>query len=92
MADIETLKLRVQQLAERAWDVPVLEAGVKKLTKEGIPRKTLNEHVVFGRNMDPGASQANMAAFAEAKGFQKCGLAAGIGARLAAGFMIDSME
>ena len=52
----------------------------------------IHEHVVFGRNMDPGASEENMAAFAEAKGFEKCGLIAGIGARLAAGFMIDSME
>jgi C_GCAxxG_C_C family probable redox protein len=51
----------------------------------------IHEHVVFGRNMDPGASEEHMAAFAEAKGFEKCGLATGIGARLAAGFMIDSM-
>ncbi|UCF85228.1 MAG: C_GCAxxG_C_C family protein [Desulfobacteraceae bacterium] len=51
----------------------------------------IHEHAVFGRYMDPGASEEHMAAFAEAKGFEKCGLAAGIGARLAAGFMIDSM-
>lgn len=51
----------------------------------------IHEHVIFGRNMDPGASEAQMAAFAEAKGFEKCGLATGIGARLAAGFIIDSM-
>ncbi|MCK4789531.1 MAG: hypothetical protein KAV87_37665 [Desulfobacteraceae bacterium] len=52
----------------------------------------IHEHVVFGRNMEPGASEAHMAAFVEAKGFEKCGLAAGIGARLAAGFIIGSME
>jgi hypothetical protein len=52
----------------------------------------IHEHVVFGRNMEPGASEAHMATFVEAKGFEKCGLAAGIGARLAAEFMIDSME
>ena len=208
MADIEALKLRVQGLAERDWDVPALEARIKKLAEEGIPRKTLSrdemlankpqildrvqqraeeynfiakncaqgtalalleefglgnmeiikaltpfpgiggtgqicggitgsliafglyfgsddrldveaigatinnaqkfmalfdgelgyrlcaeihEHVIFGRNMDPGASEEHMAAFAAARGFEKCGLAAGIGARLAAGFMIDSM-
>jgi len=51
----------------------------------------IHEHVIFGRNMDPGSSEAHMAAFAEAKGFEKCGLATGIGARLAAGFIIDSM-
>jgi len=47
--------------------------------------------VLFGRNMDPGASEAHMAAFAQAKGFEKCGLATGTGARLAAGCIIDSM-
>ncbi len=208
MADYEALKARVQELAQRAWDVPALEARIKKIAENGIARKTLqpdemlfdrqkimdrvqqraeeynfvvkncaqgtalalleefglgnmdiikalspfpgiggtgqtcggitgslvafglyfgsddrldmeamgatiiaaqkfmasfedelghrlcaeiHEHVIFGRNMDPGASEENMAAFAEAKGFEKCGLAAGIGARLAAGFMIDSM-
>ena len=209
MADIEALGARVAELAERDWDVPALEARIKKLAAEDIPRKTLNrdemladkqqildrvqqraeeynfilkncaqgtalalmeefglgtmkiikaltpfpgiggtgqtcggitgslivfglyfgsddrldaqtigatiinaqkfmalfedqlghrlcadihEHVVFGRNMDPGASEANMKAFAEAKGFEKCGLVTGIGASLAAGFMIDSMK
>ena len=52
----------------------------------------IHEHVVFGRNMDPGASEEHMAAFAEAKGFEKYGLATGIGARLAAGFMLDRMQ
>jgi len=51
----------------------------------------IQEHVIFGRNMDPGASQEKMEAFAKAKGFEKCGLAPGIGARLAAEFIIDSM-
>jgi C_GCAxxG_C_C family probable redox protein len=208
MADIADLKKRVNALAERDWDVPALEARIKKLTAEGIPGKTLSpddmlankpqildrvqqraeeynfilkncaqgtalalleefglgnmeiikalspfpgiggtgeicggitgsliafglffgsddrldveaigasisqaqkfiaffedelgcqlcaeihEHVIFDRNMDPGASPEHMAAFAEARGFEKCGLATGIGARLAAEFMIDSM-
>jgi hypothetical protein len=51
----------------------------------------IHEHVIFGRNMDPGAGEAHMAAFAAAKGFEKCGLATGSGARLAAGCIIDSM-
>lgn len=205
-ADIEALKLRLQELAARDWDAPALEARIKKLEEEGIPHKTLSrdemlankpqildrvqrraeeynfiakncaqgtalalmeefglgnmeiikaltpfpgiagtgqicgaitgsliifglyfgsddrldyeaigatianaqkfmvsfenelgyrlcaeihKHVVFGRNMDPGASEEHMAAFAEAKGFEKCGLVTGIGARLAAGLMID---
>jgi C_GCAxxG_C_C family probable redox protein len=51
----------------------------------------IQEKVVFGRNMDPGASEANMEAFGAAKGFEKCGLAPGIGARLAAEIIIDSI-
>lgn len=208
MADIEALKLRVQELGQREWDVPALEARIKRLAEKGIARKTLSrdemlanrgqtldrvqrraeeynfiakncaqgtalalmeefglgnmeiikaltafpgiggtgqicgaitgslitfglyfgsdnrldyeaigatinnaqkfmvlfeeelgyrlcaeihEHVVFGRNMDPGASEEHMAAFAQAKGFEKCGLATGIGARLAAGLMLDRL-
>jgi len=52
----------------------------------------IHEHVIFGRFMDPGASEEHMKAFAEAKGFEKCGLAAGTGARLAVGFVVDSMS
>ncbi|MGD0917247.1 MAG: C-GCAxxG-C-C family protein [Thermodesulfobacteriota bacterium] len=42
MADYEALKKRVQELAERAWDVPALEARIKKLSAKGIPKKKLN--------------------------------------------------
>ncbi|NLA75672.1 MAG: C_GCAxxG_C_C family protein [Deltaproteobacteria bacterium] len=50
----------------------------------------IQEKVIFGKNMSPGASAENMNAFAMAKGFERCGLPPGIGARLAAGFMIDN--
>lgn len=40
----------------------------------------------------PGPNQEHMAAFAQAKGFEKCGLPPGLGARLAAQFMIECME
>jgi len=209
MADYEALKSRVQELAERVWDVAALEARYKKLAAEGIPRRTLNRHeilaskqqildrvqrrgeeynflarncpkgtalavmeefglgnmeiikalspfpgfggtgwmcggvtgglialglyfgsddmldyertgatiiaarkfmprfeeevgsvvcpkiqedVIFGRYMDPAASEENMEAFARAKGFEKCSLIPGIGARLAAEIIIESME
>jgi C_GCAxxG_C_C family probable redox protein len=49
----------------------------------------IQEKIIFGRNMDPGASAEKMSAFASAKGFERCGLPPGIGARTAAGFMID---
>ena len=51
----------------------------------------LQEKVVFGKNLDPGASPENMEAFAEAKGFEKCGLIPGIGARLAAEIIISRL-
>ena len=52
----------------------------------------IQEKVIFGRNMDPGASEEYMETFAKAQGFEKCGLAPGIGARLAAEFIIESLE
>jgi len=52
----------------------------------------IQEEVIFGRYMDPAASPENMEAFAQAKGFEKCGLLPGIGARLAAEIIIESME
>ena len=208
MADYEALKTRVDELAERAWDVPAIEARYKKLAAEGMPRKTLNrdeilvnkqqildrvqrrgeeynllgrncpkgtalavmeefglgnmeiikalspfpgfggtgwmcggvtgglialglyfgsddmldfeatgatiiaarkfmprfeeelgsvlcpkiqEDVIFGRYMDPAASEENMEAFAQAKGFEKCALVPGIGARLATEIIIESL-
>jgi C_GCAxxG_C_C family probable redox protein len=51
----------------------------------------LHEDVIFGRYMDPAASPENMEAFAQAGGFEKCGLLPGIGARIAAEIIIESM-
>jgi len=42
MADYEALKKRVQELSERVWDVQAIEARVKKMVKEGIPKKKLD--------------------------------------------------
>jgi len=52
----------------------------------------LHEDVVFGRYMDPAASPENMETFAQEKGFEKCGIFPGTGARIAAEIIIDSME
>ena len=209
MVDYEALEARVQELGEREWDLPAIEARYKKMAAEGIPKKTLNrdevlanrqqildrvqrraeeynflarncargtalavmeefglgnmeiikalspfpgfggtgwmcggvtgglialglyfgsedvqdydavgatimaarkfmprfedkvgavvcptihEDVVFGHYMDPAASPENMQAFAEAQGFEKCGLLPGIGARLAAEIIIESLQ
>jgi C_GCAxxG_C_C family probable redox protein len=50
------------------------------------------ESVIIGRKLNPGDSESAMHSFAESKGFEKCGLPPGLGSRLAAGFIIDSME
>ena len=47
MADYEVLQVRVQELAEREWNVSVLEARVRKLAAEGIPKKTLNRDEIL---------------------------------------------
>lgn len=52
----------------------------------------IQEDVIFGRYMDPAASEENMEAFTRAKGFEKCSLVPGIGARLAAEIIIESLE
>lgn len=51
----------------------------------------IQEKVIFGRYMDPAASLRNMAAFVAAKGFEKCSLLPGIGARIAAEIIIQSL-
>jgi hypothetical protein len=51
----------------------------------------IQEDVVFGRYLDPTASPENVEAFAQAQGFEKCSLLPGIGARLAAEIIIESL-
>jgi C_GCAxxG_C_C family probable redox protein len=209
MADYEALKKRVDELAQRDWNEPALQARIRKLAAEGIPRKTLNrgeilankgeildrvqrraeeynfvtkncaqgtalalmeefglgsmqiikaltpfpgvggtgeicggitgsliafglyfgsddrldfmamnetimtsqkfmalfegeigdiycadiiETVILGHRLNPGESEEAMMTFTGEKGFEKCGLPPGIGARLAAEFIIDSMK
>jgi C_GCAxxG_C_C family probable redox protein len=50
------------------------------------------ETVILGRKINPGDSEEAMISFAGDKGFEKCGLPPGSGARLAAEFIIDSMK
>jgi C_GCAxxG_C_C family probable redox protein len=209
MTDYAALKEKVDELAARVWDVPALEARIKKLAAEGIPKKTLNpkemlankeqilarvqlraeeynfitkncaqgtalalmeefglgnmeiikaltpfpgiggtgeicggitgslinfglyfgsdtpldyevtnktiaiaqkfmaffegkighmycadiiETVILGHRLNPGESEQAMVAFTNEKGFEKCGLPPGVGVRLAAEFIIDSMK
>jgi C_GCAxxG_C_C family probable redox protein len=50
----------------------------------------LQEDIIFGRYMDPRGSQENFAAFKKARGYEKCALPPGVGARLAAEVMLAS--
>jgi C_GCAxxG_C_C family probable redox protein len=50
------------------------------------------ETVILGHRLNPGESEKAMVTFTNEKGFEKCGLPPGIGARLAAEFIIDSMK
>ncbi len=50
------------------------------------------ENVILGRRLNPGESEAAMIEFTHEKGFEKCGLPPGLGVRIAAGFMIDSLQ
>lgn len=52
----------------------------------------IQEDVIFGKYMDPRASQENFEAFVKAGGYEKCALPPGIGARIAAEIIIESME
>jgi C_GCAxxG_C_C family probable redox protein len=50
------------------------------------------EKLILGHRLNPGESEAAMATFAAEQGFEKCALPPGIGARLAAEVIIDSMS
>lgn len=50
------------------------------------------EKVILGHRLNPGESEEAMAAFAAEQGFEKCALPPGVGARLAAEFIIDSIS
>lgn len=50
------------------------------------------ENVILGHRLNPGDSEEAMFTFASEKGFEKCGLPPGIGVRLAAEFIIESMQ
>lgn len=52
----------------------------------------IHEDVIFGTYMDPRGSQEKFQAFKNARGYEKCALPPGIGARIAAEIIIESME
>ena len=51
----------------------------------------IHEDLIFGTYMDPRNSQEKFQAFKDAKGYEKCALPPGIGARIAAEIIIEGM-
>lgn len=52
----------------------------------------IQEDQIFGRYMDPRGSREKFEAFQAEKGYERCALPPGIGARLAARIILESME
>ncbi len=52
----------------------------------------IHEEVIFDRYMDPRASEDNFEAFKAAQGYERCALPPGVGARIAAQIIIESIE
>ena len=52
----------------------------------------LQEDVIFGRYLDPRASKENFKAFKNARGYEKCALPPGVGARLAAEIILAAND
>lgn len=50
------------------------------------------EKVILGHKINPGESDEAMLAFAAEKGFEKCGLPPGTGAKITAGLIIDGLK
>lgn len=50
----------------------------------------LQDDVIFGQYMNPRASRENFIAFQKAKGYEKCALPPGVGARLVAEAILNS--
>jgi hypothetical protein len=42
MVDYEKLNERIQSQAEKAWDTASIEAWLRRMTENGIPKKALN--------------------------------------------------
>ena len=51
----------------------------------------IHEDLIFGTYMDPRSSQEKFQAFKDAKGYEKCAVPPGIGARIAAEIIIEGM-
>jgi C_GCAxxG_C_C family probable redox protein len=52
MADRVILKSKVRELADRNWDMPAIEARIRALSLNGIPRKSLNPDEVLAAKQE----------------------------------------
>lgn len=100
MAEIgfKSLKKRVQELAKGPEDKETIEAGLKVLFQSfeqafGTTKcREIHENVIFGRYYNTADIEEGYPSFVRDKGFEKCGLPPGIGARIAARIIIEDME
>jgi C_GCAxxG_C_C family probable redox protein len=83
----------LQNLKAMGSTMAAAQRFLKRFEEEigAVTCRKIQEDVIFGRYMDPGASPENRKAFQEAKGFEKCSLLPGIGARIATEIIIDSI-
>ena len=49
VADFDAWQARVQELADRDWDIPAIEARVKRLSEEGIQNKDLDSQELLSQ-------------------------------------------
>lgn len=52
MADVVALKLRVQELAGRTWDLPAIQARYRRLLMEGIAPRPLDPQALLSRSRE----------------------------------------
>jgi hypothetical protein len=49
MTDLEAIKKKVQELAEKTWDAEAIKAWFSRLGQEGIPQKTPLRQEIIAR-------------------------------------------
>ena len=94
MPDIEALKHRLDDRVQRSWDVEGIAARFEKLAREGIPSKRCEPADYLARKQEilEGVEQRAEEYEYLSHGYEKCSLLPGIGARIAADIIIESME
>ena len=89
MVDYVALKAKVQELADRDWDMPAIEARHIKLLAEGIPRKILDREEILANEQE---ILSRVQQSAEEYNFYACNCARSTALALLEEFGLGSME